>query len=349
MTHYIGLDAHSKTCSFVVLDAMGRQVAFQEIKTGEPEILRFVDSVAGKKELVFEEGNLSKWLHAILKDKVDRLIVCDPVFVNRRLGPKDDYPDALHLAQQLRGNFLIPVFHEDGFFSELRAVVSAYLDLVKDTVRFQNRYKALFRSQAAETEGTAIYSDRERLREIKSDSNRFIAETLFDQIQFFREQKKEFLRRFKEYESTNPLIAALGSIPGIGEVRACVIAAVVLSPERFPNKYKFWAYCMFVKYECRSGGVSYGKKNTRGNRVLKNVFMGAAKTVLAGNGSFRKYYDGLREKGVDHAAAKKNVARKIAAIALASMRKGTRYKENYESERKARTANSDLKHSVVEC
>jgi len=349
MTNYIGLNAHSKTCTFVVLDALGRQIAFQEIKTGEPEILKFVESVGGKKELVFEEGNLSKWLYAILRDKVDRLVVCDPVFVNRRLGPKDDYPDALHLAQQLRGNFLIPVFHQDGFFSELRAVVSAYLDLVRDTVRFQNRYKALFRAQATETDGKRIYSDRERIKEIKSDSNRFIAETLFDQIEFFREQKKEFLRRFMEYEKTNPQIAALASIPGIGEVRACVIAAVVLSPERFPNKYKFWAYCTLVKYDCRSGGVSYGKKNTRGNRVLKNVFMGAAKSVLAGDGFFRKYYDALREKGVDHAAAKKNVARKIAAIALASMRKGTRYKENYENQRKSQTVNSSLKHSVVEC
>ena len=134
MQNYIGLDAHSKTCTFVVLDKLGRQTGFQHIKTGESEVRKFVESVRGSKALVFEEGNLSKWLYTILKDKVDRLVVCDPGFVNLRSGPKDDYPDALHLAQQLRGNFLTPVFHEDSFFSELRSVVSSYSPSVRKVV-----------------------------------------------------------------------------------------------------------------------------------------------------------------------------------------------------------------------
>ncbi len=157
MNNYIGLDAHSKICVFVVLDAMGRQIASREVKTCEAEILKFVDSVVGNKELVFEEGNLSKWLYTLLKDKVDKLVICDPAYVNRRIGPKDDYPDALHLAQQLRGNFLISVFHEDSSLTKLRAEVSAYTDLVRDTVRIQNRYKALFQSSALNTEGKRIY------------------------------------------------------------------------------------------------------------------------------------------------------------------------------------------------
>jgi len=113
MRNYIGLDAHSKTCMFVVLDAKGRQTAVQRIKTGESEIVRFVRSVKGKKALTFEESHLSKWLFTVLKDEVDELVVCNPAFVHRRRGSKDDYPDTLHLAQQLRGNFLTPVFHQD--------------------------------------------------------------------------------------------------------------------------------------------------------------------------------------------------------------------------------------------
>jgi hypothetical protein len=65
MQNYIGLDAHSKTCTFVVLDVLGRQKGFKHIKTGEAEIRQFVESVRGSKALVFEEGNLSKWLYAI--------------------------------------------------------------------------------------------------------------------------------------------------------------------------------------------------------------------------------------------------------------------------------------------
>jgi transposase len=335
MQNYIGLDAHSKTCTFVVLDKLGRQTAFQHFRTGESEIIGFLEQIKGSKALVFEEGSLSKWLYTILKAKVDQLVVCDPALVNRRSGPKDDYPDALHLAQQLRGNFLTPVFHEDNFFSELRSMVSSYMDLVQDMVRAQNRYKALFRSQAAETNGTAIYSNEDRIGELHNETDRFVAGTLFSQLELLREQKDGYIKCFLEYEKKYPQIASLSSIPGIGEVRACIIAAIVCSAHRFENKFKFWSYCMLVKYDYRSDDTSYGKKKTRGNKVLKNVFMGAAQTVLQGKSSLRKYYDDQREKETDHQAAKKNVARKIAAIALSVMRRGTLYRENYEGKNKS--------------
>lgn len=56
--------------------------------------------------------------------------------------------------------------------------------------------------------------------------------------------------------------------------------------------------------------------------------------VNRGESSLRKYYDDQLKKEMDHRAAKKNVARKIAAIALSVMRKGTCYRENYEGKKK---------------
>ena len=330
MKNYIGLDAHSKTCTFVVVDETGRETAVQRVKTGEAEILNFVRSVKGSKALVFEESHLSKWLYTILKPEVDELVVCNPAFVHKRSGPKDDYYDTLHLAQQLRGNFLTPVFHEDNFFSELRNVVSAYEDLVTDSVRLKNRYKALFRCMAIDTDGKSIYSDDERIKELRTETDQFVARGLFDQLQVFQDHRSEYIKRFQGYEKKYPSISALSSIPGIGEVRACIIAAIVCSPQRFENKFKFWAYCMLVQYDLQSDGVSYGKKKVRGNRALKNVFMGAAQSVINNDdGCLRKYYDGLREKDISHNIAKKNLARRIAAISLSVMRRNKRFTEEY--------------------
>lgn len=331
MRNYIGLDAHSKTCTFVVVDGRGRQTAYQRIRTGESDILKFLKTVKGSKALTFEESNLSKWLYTITKDEVDKLVVCDPAVVNRRKGPKDDYPDTLHLAQQLRGDFLAPVFHEDNFFSELRSVVSSYDDLVTDLGRMQNRYKALFRSEAHETKGRKIYNDEERIKELSNETDQFVASDFFKRIELMTEQKKEYIKLFKEYESKNAQIRALSSIPGIAEVRACMIAATVCSATRFENKFKFWAYCMLVKYDCKSDDVTYNKKRVPGNRMLKDVFMGVAQSVLDFNdGSLRALYDEQRKEGIDHRAAKKNLARKIAAIALAVMRKGVHFRDDYE-------------------
>ena len=327
MKHFIGLDAHSKTCMFVAVDGRGRQTMAQRVKTGEKAILDVVRSFSGKKALTFEESHLSKWLYTLLKPEVDDLVVCDPAYVYRKKGPKDDYPDTLHLAQQLRGNFLEPVFHEDNFFSDLRNEVSAYVDLVRDSVRLKNRYKALFRGEAIETKGSKIYRLEDRIKEISSQSARFVAEGLFKRIEIFEEQRALYSSRFEEYAGKYPEIRCLATIPGIAETRASIIAAIVCSPRRFENKHRFWAYCMLVKYDKRSDDCSYGKEKTRGNRILKDVFMGAAESVLQKGNALKQIYDDTKSKGLDHRAAKKNLARRIAAIALAVMKRRSPYKE----------------------
>ncbi|MBI4402808.1 MAG: transposase [Deltaproteobacteria bacterium] len=63
-------------------------------------------------------------------------------------------------------------------------------------------------------------------------------------------------------------------------MRACTIAAIVCSPRRFSSKFKFWAYSMLAKYTNTSDGVVYSKKKVPGNRVLKNVFLGAAQKII---------------------------------------------------------------------
>jgi len=56
MEYDIGMDAHSKTSVFVVLNGKGQEVVTQRIITSETEIERFWDSLKGKKHLTFEES-----------------------------------------------------------------------------------------------------------------------------------------------------------------------------------------------------------------------------------------------------------------------------------------------------
>lgn len=102
MEHYIGMDAHSKTSMFVVVDPKGKETQALRINTSETEILKFIGSLKGKKHLTFEECQLARWLHVVIKDQVDDLVVCNPCFIAKRKGPKNDYLDALHLAQHLQ-------------------------------------------------------------------------------------------------------------------------------------------------------------------------------------------------------------------------------------------------------
>lgn len=325
MTHYIGLDAHSKSCTFVVLDQSGKEVTSQRLPTGEKALLGFVRSLRGEKKLTFEESNLSQWLHGLFDEEVDEQIVCNPTYVVKRKGPKSDYLDAAHLAHQLRGNFLTPVVHENTFLFELRAVVSAYQSLVDDLARTKKRLKALCRSRAKFVQGTKVYRDEELVDKFSTETDRFVVQEFLDRIAFLAKTKAEYHKKFESLLRKTPEIRVLRSIPGIGPVRACVIAARVGTPHRFPTKYKFWSYCELVRHAFVSDGETYGRRTIRANRELKSVFLGAAQKAIDKNVVIQEVYARMIHEGKTHHAAKKNIARKLAAISLALMKTKASY------------------------
>src|ERR1700733_9468884 len=148
MNYYIGLDAHSSTCTAVVVDEAGEQKLRHTFPTTEANLIEFVSRVSGVTHLTFEECTLSQWLYVTIFEHVDHLLVCNPVYIAKKQGAKTDYRDALHLAEELRTNHLKPVYHEKSHWIELRTLTNNYLALVDDIVRSKNRLKAVFRSEA---------------------------------------------------------------------------------------------------------------------------------------------------------------------------------------------------------
>lgn len=70
MNYYIGLDAHSSTCTAVVVDETGRQVLRQTFPTTEAKLIEFISGVSGVTHLTFEECTLSQWLYVTLIEHV---------------------------------------------------------------------------------------------------------------------------------------------------------------------------------------------------------------------------------------------------------------------------------------
>lgn len=62
MKHYIGLDAHSATCTFVVLDESGNVTHWTIVKTSESTLLGFLAILPGEKILAVEESRVSQWV-----------------------------------------------------------------------------------------------------------------------------------------------------------------------------------------------------------------------------------------------------------------------------------------------
>ena len=334
MTHYIGLDGHCGTSTFVVVDQDAEITSKIRVPTAEGFLLRYVRSLKGPKKLALEESHISQWLYLLLKDEVDELVVCNPLYLGRKQGAKDDFRDGLHLANELRCGHLVAVHHEDSELWTLRTIVQAYLDVTRQLTQAKNRYKALFNAQAIEVSGSAVYKDKAHIDKLATSADRFVAAALFAQIEHLSTAKEAYLPEFERYADKHRQIKRLCSVPGISLIRATIITALVCSPGRFRNKHKFWAYSMLIKYIDKSDDVEYGKRSVHGRRELKVVFDGAALTVLKGENALRKYYDRLRTKKVAHKAAKKAVARRIAAICLALLKSNAKYDDLHEEKRK---------------
>lgn len=323
---YIGMDAHSRTSTFVVLGKSGRVLRRAKVATTESELLGFVRSVKGQKKLTFEEGVMSQWLYLLLKEEVDELVVCQP---REKEGPKTDEIDAGELADLLRVGRLKAVFHDDTDLMHLRTLVSGYGDVIQEIIRTKNRYKALYRQVAIPTDGAGFYTSTDMLDLLDTDVRRYVACTLFEQLGLLEEQRRGYLERFEANARKYKPIKLLMSIPGIGTVRANTIVAVMVTPHRFATKYNLFAYAALTKHNRTSDGKSYGKKRAHGPVVLKDAFKSAALTSLKTGSAFRRKYDAMRDAGKDDRAARGAVAKKVAATVLGVWKSGKKYNDRH--------------------
>lgn len=293
-----------------------------ERPTDLKELKEYLGSLKGRTILTLEESGSAHWLYLELLDCVERIIVCDP-FHNRLLchGPKTDKIDAGKLCELLRAGLLKEVYHSDNGLYELRALVSAYQDVVTAGVRALNQQRAL----------TLGHRDQGK-------SASFIGEVLQENIDLYRRSKQQYERRLADVARRNPLVRFQRELDGIGTIGAVRIVATVVDARRFPSAGKYLSYCGLVTHEKLSGGRSYGRRRPRYSRVLKSVYKTAALTALRGANPMREYYDQLLAQGIAERNARNAVARYIARISYGMLKNGTRYEPSRQKEREARKA-----------
>jgi hypothetical protein len=99
MDKYIGLDAHSASCTVAVVGPSGRHLSSQVLETNGKALVEFLRAVPVTKHLCLEEGNHAAWLHELLAPHVEEIVVAH---VRESRGPKSDQRDAFGLAEMLR-------------------------------------------------------------------------------------------------------------------------------------------------------------------------------------------------------------------------------------------------------
>jgi transposase len=142
----------------------------------------------------------------------------------------------------------------------------------------------------------------------------------------------------------------LESCPGLGEIHVAQLLAVVVTPERFRTRQQFWSYCglgLVMRSSSdwmqtpqgrwvRARSQRTSGLNRNHNSLLKQVFKGAATTVIQqhGDNPLRRDYERLLVAGTRPNLAKLTLARKIASIALTMWKK----KEEYDPAKTSKTS-----------
>ena len=340
-TKHVALDVHQATTLASVREDSGRVIARSILPTEEPAILEFFRGMRGTIHVAFEEGTQAQWLHDLLAPRVDRVVVCDRRG-EPRCGNKGDQVDADELSERLRRGGLRGGYHGGPDRAVLKELTRSYMNVVEDATRVMLRLKALFRARGIKTPGKRVYHAVGRaqwLGQLPDRGARSRAETLYAELDVVRALRPQAKAAMLAEAQRDPAWAVLGTIPFFGPVRVALLLATMQTPWRFRTKRNLWAYAGLAVVTRSSSdyvliaGQPVRRRRaplTRGlnrnhNRVLKDVFKGAATAATAQPGPLQAWYQGRIAQGMRAELARVTLTRKLAAITLRLWKTGERY------------------------
>jgi transposase len=344
MERYIGLDDHSTSCTLAVMSPSGKRLLSQVVETNGRALVNFIRSIPGDRYLCIEEGTRSSWLYELLSPHVHGMVVLG---VKKRKGQKSDKLDAFGMADKARtGNFDTRVYKGLGELGALLDLSRGYTAVKGDSVRVQNRIKTLYRSRGISTRDDGIYSPSLRPDWLKKlpPKTRPRAQLLYMEHDYLIELRGHAQKAMIKEAKNHRVFHTIRTVPGLGAIRVAQMLPIVVTPYRFANKGKFWAYIGMAIVlrsssdwvRSRSGDwVRADVQQTRGlnrnyNRALKDIFKGAATTVIgcAKDEPLYRHYQELLANGTKPNLAKLTIARQIASITLSIWRSGQEYDPN---------------------
>jgi transposase len=332
--YFIALDVHCSFSELAAVNDKGKLVKRDRCETSIPDLVEAIEAFGRPRFLTFEEGPLADWLARNLEQHADGLIVCEPRR-NRLIakeGDKDDAVDAEKLAQLFRGNYLKAV-HQTGSLerSLLKQQVSFYHDRVRDRVRQGHEIVAQLRRHGIFTTISKVVDETQRAAVWeKLPKNKILRrnlELLLQGYEVFTTQEEEIRENLLLAARRQKLVRRFADVPGFALIRAVTFYVFVDTPWRFRSHEALWRYCGIGLKRRHSGkGKVKTLRDEGGNRRLKDVFLGAARTAASGDNAFAdKYRYWTEEESMHPATARRNVARSLARVLWTMWKMGSAY------------------------
>jgi transposase len=351
---FIGVDLHKKTVSLAAVDPRGEIVSRLKISTSSVcKIQEWLLALPRPSQLAVEAVGFVEWFIERFRSCVDQMEMADATELANRRGKrrKSDPNDALDIARRLARGECPLGFIADDELMQLRKLCRHWRQLSGVLVRTKNCMKSILLStnrKGPKCDGGS--AQRWLLAHghlLKPAQRRAFADftEIIQLVELQREPMRYAIIEAIRSERFAPITKLLQTVPGIGDIWSCVIAAEIGPFERFPNAdaLEFWAG-LTADVKESAGRTQSGHITKAGSRTLRWALCSAALTLCHSDAN----QEAIRQRIIRRTGgikAKANVAmgRRLLRILFAMVRDGKPYQGRspgkcMASARKARAA-----------
>lgn len=288
MARYVGLDAHSKRCVYVIQDENGRIV-------GEGSVLTTLEGLLGMQSryelepgtpVALESGNMAFFVARHLSRIGLEPRVIDAYEVRAkaiRPNQKSDRRDALELCEGLRRNLYRTRVHVPSIEIErLREMLSRRRNFIRTRSRQVHAVKRLLRAAGLATQVRTLGSDKSWIRLLGTlDTQpmlRAFCEAHYALWRCTNEQVEKIeLMLMAAQEPFLSQVDRLRTVPGVGPIVALTVIAAFSDARRFPTAKHAVSYAGLAISTYDSGDrVRHGRITKRGSAELRSMLCEAA-------------------------------------------------------------------------
>ncbi len=305
MTRYVGLDAHSKSCVYVIQDEQGHIVSEGSVPTSVEglHLLRARHELPTGTGVALESGTMAFYVARRLARLGLTPVVIDAQEVRQkalRPNQKSDRRDALELCEGLRrGSYRTRVHVPPEAIERLRETLGRRRHFVRLKTMQVNAVKRLLRSAGLPAPC--------RLLGTEAAWGKLLAAVADDQVlHAFCTAHRAVWRCAHEQvvalegalrEQQTPLqgeLERLQTVPGVGPIVALTVLAAFSDVRRFPSAKHAASYAGLVASSYDSGErVQHGRITRRGSGELRAMLCEAAHHARRPSNPFHPYFASL--------------------------------------------------------
>lgn len=279
MEHYIGVDLHQAFFQVCAVDPSGARVWEDRFPRDAAGIAAFVARCAASSAVAVEASTPTWHFADAIVPHVGELRIVDSVKTRLKAGyaAKTDRLDARRLADALRRDSVVGIYHPPIAIRELRELCRGRHTLVQMRTRILQRLRAVLLRQGIVEARRLVRQDTVLDTLVLPPRATASVASLRRMLASIRREIEAVDREVQAVAAADPVARRLQQIPGIGAVLALLMRAEVGDIRRFPTPGHLASYAGLVpRVDASAGRYRYGRITRRGSPWLRWALVEAA-------------------------------------------------------------------------